>query len=212
MKIALINGSPKIHESASGCVLHELKALLDNTNHMICEYSFKKPQLSSEEMDNLAECNVLVFAFPLYVDGIPSHLLNCLVQLETLFSAIKETNILVYSVINCGFYEGRQNELAIEIMENWCIKAGLKWGQGIAIGAGGMLPMLKNVPNGHGLKKNLERALIHLSNNILKSTSGDNICITANFPRILYKLTAEMGWRQSIKANGLKRKDLFFKK
>ncbi len=212
MIIAFINGSPKTHESSSGCVLHELKALIDNANHEIYEFSFKKPQLSSEETDNLVECDALVFAFPLYVDGLPSHLLNCLVQLETLFSAIKEKNILVYSVVNCGFYEGHQNELAIEIMENWCIKAGLKWGQGLAIGAGGMLPMLKNVPNGHGLKKNLEGTLKQLANNILKSASGQNICITANFPRILYKLAAEMGWRQSIKANGLKRKDLFLRK
>ncbi len=212
MKIALINGSPKSHGSASGCILHELKAFLDNANNMICEYSFRNPQLSSEEIKNLTECNALVFAFPLYVDGIPSHLLNCLIQLETLFSAIKDKNILVYSMVNCGFYEGNQNELAIEIMKNWCIKAGLKWGQGIAIGAGGMLPMLKSVPIGHGPMKNLGRALKQLANNILKSTPDDDIYITANFPRILYKLAAEMGWRQAIKANGLKREDLFLKK
>lgn len=129
-----------------------------------------------------------------------------------LFASIKEKEIIVYSLVNCGFYEGHQNELAIEMMENWCAKAGLKWGQGIGIGVGGMLPSLKRIPMGHGPKKNLQKAFKQLANNILKCTSEENIFITANFPRVLYKLAAEMGWRQSIKANGLKRKDLFLKK
>jgi hypothetical protein len=76
----------------------------------------------------LTECNVLVFAFPLYVDGIPSHLLNCLRKLEKFFGGLDKKDIMVYSLGNCGFYEGDQNKLAIEMMENWCAKAGLKWG------------------------------------------------------------------------------------
>lgn len=71
---------------------------------------------------------------------------------------------------------------------------------------------LKNVPIGYGPKKNLEEVLKQLSYNILKYKSGENRFITANFPRFAYKLVAEMGWRQSIKANGLSRKDLFLRK
>lgn len=212
MKIALINGSPKIENSASGCLLKELKAFLEYNNNIISEYHFNKTQLSREEMEQLAQCNVLIFAFPIYVDGIPSHLLNCLMQLESFFSAIEKKNIIVYSIVNCGFYEGHQTAIAIEMMRNWCIKSGLCWGQGVGVGAGGMLVSIKNVSIGYGPKKNLGVAFKKLADNILKRSSGEDIFITANFPRILYKLAAEMGWRKSIKANGLKRKDLFLKK
>ena len=212
MKIALINGSPKIKDSASDCVLQELKVFLEQQDNIIFEHHFRKPQLSTEEMKDLVECVALVFAFPLYVDGIPSHLLNCLAELESFLLTLNKKEIKVYSLVNCGFYEGHQNKLAIEIMENWCIKSGLKWGQGVGIGAGGMLPSLKNVPSGNGPKKNLEKALNQIANNILKSTSEENIFITANFPRVAYKFAAEMGWRQSIKSNELKRKDLFLRK
>lgn len=212
MKIALINGSPKMKDSASNCILHELKAFLEKNSNIITEYYFRKPQLSKKEMEELIEYDILVFAFPLYVDGIPSHLLNCLIQLEGYFANIKEKEIMVYSLVNCGFYEGHHNELAIEMMENWCAKAGLRWGQGIGIGAGGMLPTLNNIPIGHGPKKNLEKVLKQLADNIVKCASEENIFTTANFPRVLYKLAAEMGWRRSIKANGLKRKDLFLRK
>lgn len=212
MKIALINGSPKIKNSASGCLLSELKTFLEHDNNTISEYYFRSPQLSEKVMHELEEFNVLVFAFPLYVDGIPSHLLNCLIQMEKFFSEIKEKDIIVYSLVNCGFYEGHQNTLAIEIMKNWCEKAELKWGQGVGIGAGGMITALKDVPIGRGPKKSLGLAFEKLTNNILKHSSGDDIFITANFPRIMYKFAAEMGWGKSIKANGLRRKDLFLRK
>jgi len=212
MKIAFINGSPKFKESASGYILEELKALLGKGSNMISEYCFNKPKLSIEDIEQLKECNILVFAFPLYVDGIPSHLLRCIVQLEEFFKGLSRSDIMVYSLVNSGFYEAHQNELALEMMENWCIKSGLKWGQGLAIGGGGMLLSLKNVSVGHGPRKNFDKGLSELAGNILKCTSENNIFINPSFPRILYKLAAEMGWRYSVKANGLRRKDLFTKK
>ena len=163
-------------------------------------------------MRQLAECDALVFAFPLYVDGIPSHLLNSLIQLETYLATIKEKEIMVYSVVNCGFYEGHQNGLTIEMVQNWSLRAGLEWGQGVGIGAGGMLSMLRHIPIGYGPMKNLKKAFTELTNNILNRASGESIFITANFPRFAYKLAGEMEWRQAIKANGLKRKDLFLRK
>lgn len=212
MKIAFINGSPKVKDSASGAILQDLKPLLEKDNNIISEYNFCKPELKDKDIEELAKCDVWVFTFPLYVDGIPSHLLSCLVELETYFAAKKEKDIAVYSLVNCGFYEGHQNRLAIEIMENWCVKTGLKWGQGVGIGSGGMLAGLKNVPMGRGPKKNLGSAFKELVNNISMRNSGENIFISANFPRFLYKLAAEMSWRQAIKANGLKRKDLSLRK
>lgn len=115
MKIAFINGSPKIKDSASSYILQELKVFLKDESNMISEYYFRKSQLSTKEIEQLTEYNILVFAFPLYVDGIPSHLLNCLMQLEKPFANIKEKNIMVCSLVNCGFYEG----LHINLLQKW---------------------------------------------------------------------------------------------
>jgi multimeric flavodoxin WrbA len=212
MNIALINGSPKSKDSASGHVLKALKAFLEPDRNGFTEYSFRKSQVSEEEMKQLGQSDVLVFAFPLYVDGIPSHLLSCLVQLESFFTELCKKDILVYALVNCGFYEGHQNNIAIEMMKNWCAKAGLKWGQGVGIGSGGMLPMLNNIPIGKGPTRNLEAALKQVSGNVIQGMSSEDISITANFPRLLYKLAAEMGWRKAVKENGLKRRDLFMRR
>jgi multimeric flavodoxin WrbA len=212
MKIAFINGSPKVKNSSSGCILQELKPFLDKDNNVISEFFFRKPNLDKKELEEIAECQVLIFSFPLYVDGLPSHLLDCLTQLESYFAAIKEKEITIYSLVNCGFFEGHHNKLAFEIMENWCVKAGLKWGKGVGIGGGGMLLAIKNVPIGHGPKKNLGKAFDKFAKNILSHTSEENLLVSANFPRLLYKLSAEMGWIQAVKANWLKRKDLSLRK
>lgn len=212
MKIAFINGSPKAKESASGCLIEDLKTLLVHDESLTSDFHLRKPILSGKDMEQMAECDALIFAFPTYVDGIPSHLLSCLSQLENFFLDIKEKDIFVYSLVNCGFFEGRQNAVAIEMMKNWCKKAGLKWGQGFGCGAGGMLLSIKKVPFEHWPKKKISKALKELSINVLNRTSGEDIYASVEFPRILYKLAGEMGWRQSIKANGLKRKDLFLQK
>ncbi|MEG0773759.1 hypothetical protein [Clostridium sp.] len=211
MKLAFINGSPKAKDSASESILKGLKNLFAN-DEMISEYHFRTPHVDNKHLEQIAECNVIAIAFPLYVDGIPSHMISCLSKMETFFYASPKHNIKVYALVNSGFYEGKQNSLALEMVENWCEKSGLTWGQGIGIGAGGMLPMISNVPYGKGPKKNLGEALKNLSNNISSYSRGENIFITPNFPRIAYKLSAEAGWRQKIKSNGLSKKDLFLRK
>jgi hypothetical protein len=211
MKIAFINGSPKAKGSASICILEELKAFIDK-QHTFLDYSFRQPGLKLEQMIALSECDVLIFAFPLYVDGIPSHMLHCLIMLEEFFKTVQNKKITIYTFVNSGFYEARQNALAVEMMHHWCKRSGLKWGQGVAIGAGGMLPMVTNVPVGHGPKRNLGNAFKILSTNISNLLEGETIYVTTNFPRFAYKISAEFGWRQRVKANGLKRKDLFRRK
>lgn len=206
MKVALINGSPKTKGSASSTIFSDLKDFLKDA--VILEYSFRKGSLNEEDLNEVSKCEALVFAFPLYVDGIPSHMLRCLLELEGFFKGKEKRNIKVYSLINCGFYEGHQNNVAMEMMENWCSKAGLIWGQGLSIGAGGMLSGMSNLPAGHGPKKNLGKALKELGENISKGNSGENLCINPNFPRLLYKLSGNYSWIQEAKKSGLKRKDL----
>lgn len=206
MKIGLINGSPKMNGSASELFLEELKPFI-NTNNEIVSFEFHKPEIGPEQLAELPLCEALVFAFPLYVDSIPSHLLNCLSDLEETFSK-SEKEITVYALVNCGFFEGVQNDIALEIMENWCKKAHLKWGQGIGIGGGPMMAFLKSVPMGHGPKKNLGHAFSILSNNILKGESGETLFVSPNFPRSAYIFSAHRGWVRQAKANGLKKKEL----
>lgn len=209
MLIGLINGSPKIKNSNSEYLLNELKTLIPDTNEII-EFDAKKI-LSSNDYDKMLSCNTLVFAFPIYVDGIPSHLLNTLLELEERSNLNELNNIMVYTIANCGFYEGSQNGIAIEMMKNWCKKSNFIWGQAIGTGAGEMIGSIKNVPLGHGPKKNLSKVLNTLATNILENKSGEDLLISPNFPKFAFRMAGNMFWNSRAKSNGLKRKELFKK-
>lgn len=93
-----------------------------------------------------------------YIDSIPSHLLRFLVDLEE--HTFQKKDIMVYIIVNNGFYEGKQNRIVIEQMKHWCKAVDLKWGQAIGIGAGEMLPLIKDIPLGYGPQKILGTQLI----------------------------------------------------
>ena len=211
MIITLINGSPKIKNSASESILLALKSQLpDDAN--IKECKFNNAQLNEADLEKIVDSDVLIFAFPLYVDGIPSHLINCLDQIETSFNKVETKKKTVYALVNCGFYEGHQGNIALEMMKNWCTKAKLEWAQGIGIGGGGMLASFEGAPIKQGPMKNLWDALKIMAENISIPHEMDNLYTVPNFPRVLYAMSGNMGWRKQVKENGLKHKDLNTKK
>jgi hypothetical protein len=206
MNITFINGSPKAKDSASQAILNDLKTFLPSQN--ISEIHFSKPRVTEQQIKTLKKSEVIVFSFPLYIDSVPSNLLACMITLE---KALQSLPITVFAISNNGFYEGIQNRYALDVIKNWSLKTKLTWGQGVGVGCGGMMAGLENVPVGKGLKKNFGKALSLLSGNIHNKLSGENIYINANFPRFLYKLMAHIGWRQEIRKNGKKAKDLYRK-
>jgi len=210
LKIALINGSPKVKSSASGFILDELKSYLDG--HTITEFALHASHsITPIELKSLATQDILVFSFPLYVDGIPSHLLRNLTKMGAYIDS-NPLESMVYAIANAGFYEGKQNKNALDMMRRWCEMSDMKWGQGVGIGGGGMLMGLNNIPSGQGPRKNPSLALRTLAKNATEKKSAENLFVSPNFPRFLYKFMAEVGWRLQIRQNGLKMRELFKRK
>lgn len=202
-KIALVNGSPKGKSSASQILLDEFKSCLAGRE----AGEFLVNSSKSDCWEALLDYDVLVLFFPLYVDGIPSHLLSFMRRMERSSSA--RTNPLsVYAVCNCGFYEGIQCRHALDMVKHWCKKAGFAYRQGLGLGGGGMLSAIQNIPYGQGPRKNFSSELQRLAAQTAAAAGGDDRFASPNFPRFLYRLSAEMGWHQLIEKNGLKTRDL----
>ena len=207
MKISIINGSPKAVKSNSEILGNYLLSLLkENEIKKYYSISFK---LNDKIKSEIYNSDVLIFLFPLYVDGLPSNLLKLLVELEKEKVVNLETR--VYCVVNNGFYEGKQNRLASLQMKNWCEKVKAKWGQGIGIGAGELLPYLKKYTLGQGPLKNLENALTKFSSNILTLKSEKDIYINPNWLRSLYFLQGSISWILKARKNNLRIRELFRK-
>lgn len=201
MNILLVNASPKFKDSSSGVILNDLKTFFsDDTVKIIDIHTNKLHDFS--DFDNQ---DAVVFAFPLYVDTVPAHILEVLCRLE---QYLKGRKIKVGAIVNCGFYEGVQNQNAIDIVKIWCHKTGLEWIRGIGIGGGGMLAQVANIPVNAGPKKPIGVALQTLAEDIKAGGEKENLFVSVGLPRFLYIKAAHMGWKNGIKSNGLKVKDI----
>lgn len=203
MKIVCLCGSPKATGSASAYVLKSLTAMLPNAD--VKDFSALPGKIQGL-LPAILECDALVIAFPLYVDGIPGQLLRILSRELQPALAKSGCKAKVYAVINSGFYEARQNKIAMEMLQIWTEKSGLQWGQGLGIGGGGML---QATPMGRGPSVNAAGGLKLLSKNILEGKGGESMFIEPNFPRVLYKTMAHIGWVMQGKKYGNTRKDLY---
>lgn len=205
MTVALINASPKIKGSSSGILLNDLKECL-GTKVDIEEISLRTGKITKEIIEQLKKADTWVVAFPLYVDSLPSHLLACLKQLEKM--TWKKPNLNIYGIANCGFYEGNQAEPALNVLKNWCAKAGCAYKGSLGIGGGGAIAVSGNMSAKAGPRANIYKAMKKFAERIVKKEGEVNKYATVAFPRFIYKIAAQNSWRKMIKANGGTKKDL----
>ncbi len=200
MKILMISASPRPKDSTSTYLLQALKQKLGEHDVTLLRLAHPYSQAAENIAALLHGCQAAVLAFPLYADGLPASLLGVLRLVE---NAVKrgETNCRVYTLVNNGFYEARQNAIAIDMVWQWCEKCGLKRGCAVGVGAG---EMVQTAAPGRGPSTNLGRALDRLAVNILNGAEGEHTYVEPNFPRCLYKLSAHIGFRIQAKKNGLK--------
>ena len=207
MKISIINGSPKAIKSNSEILGNYLSSLLKENK--IKKYYSISFRLNDENKNEIYNSDVLIFLFPLYVDGIPSNLLKLLVEFEK--KKVIKYGTKIYCIVNNGFYEGKQNQLAILQIKNWCEKVKARWGQGIGVGAGELLPYLKKYPLGQGPLKNLGKVLDKFSANILTLKSDEDIYINPNWLKSLYFFQGTISWILKGRKNNLRVRELFRK-
>ena len=205
MRIALINGSPKLKDSASGALLEDMKYFINGEAETV-DVALHTQEVSETAREELERSDVWVFSFPLYVDAVPGHLLSCLVQLEKLRPIWPR--VRVYAIVNCGFYEGIQTQPALEVMSNWCARRGFIWGGGVGVGGGGSLAQMPGKKNGSGPRAPIDKALDLLATAITEDETQENNYVSVAFPRFLYKLAAQLGWRIQLRSNGLKKNAL----
>lgn len=208
MKTTLFNASPKRGKSASGFLLEKLKARLKTDSRLEWnEGAFYAKASFDSAAGCLRESERWVFAFPLYVDGLPGHFLDFLVRLPNTALDLPQ-HPRVYAIVNSGFYEGKQNELALEILSNCCARNGWIWSGGIGVGGGPSLAVLAGAKNGRGPMAPVDAAIDMLAQKIIRGEAAGTVFTQIAMPRFLYKLAGEIGWRQSIRANGGRPRDL----
>ena len=141
MKTVFIDCSPKRRFSASGFIAAMTSLFVfGNKRKMKLRTKADHEGILKE----LEDADAVVFSMPLYVDGVPSHVLPFLKEMEE-WCRNSNPLIRVYVIANNGFIEGRQNEPLMQIMENFCLRSGIEWCGGLGIGGGVMMNVMRIV-------------------------------------------------------------------
>ena len=131
-KLIIINGSPRAPKSNSK---QYIQAFLSAWSGAYEQYSVLQRQHAAC-LEQLRECSDLLLVFPLYTDGLPSGLM------EFLKAMLEQPTapLTVHVIINCGFREHHQNDVAIDMIRLFCKRGGHKLGSVLRMGCGEAFP------------------------------------------------------------------------
>ena len=201
----LLCGSPNAEDGNS---LYMLNALKQAASSDAPVYSaIKSPDISQEAFVRAVESGEpTVLSFPLYADSLPAYFLRFLTRLEKVCAGLNTSRAgRIYVIVNNGFYDAAQNDIAIEIIKRWCERCSLTYGRALAVGAGGMV---KAAPIGKGPMAGLEKELLALADDIQSGKSGETAYVETAMPRWIYRIAGNMSFNIEAKKNGLRKRDL----
>jgi len=139
MKTVFINGSPKKKLSVSQYLI--FLQSLSVKGEKVKEHLRNRSD-HERILNTLKDADAVVFCLPLYVDGVPAHVLSFMKEMEA-FCKENKLRLNVYVISNGGFIEGKQNEPLMQVFENFCKRSGINWCGGIGIGGGVMLNVMR---------------------------------------------------------------------
>jgi len=166
----------------------------------------------AEAYETMASADALVLIFPLYFFCLPGMLMRFL-QDYAAFLAAREPprrSPDVFAVINCGFPEPQINEEALRVVQSFSKAIGAAFCFGVLIGGGGMILGAKGAPFMKPTLTKLEAAFARMRQWVLRqgSPSTDTDVVTVKFPRRLYFMMGNLGWRLQSRRYGVKRREL----
>lgn len=130
-KILILNGSPRAAKSNS----KRYAALFSVSCPLPCDTVSLTPRNHAELAAQLPRYSDLLLVFPLYADALPVGLLDFLKCLEA-HPVPVEARPVVSVLINCGFLEPAQNEIAVRMIRLFCSRNGYRTGSVLMLGSG----------------------------------------------------------------------------
>lgn len=98
---------------------------------------YNKDKTCNELLVAVANADIVVLAFPLYVDSLPAAVIRGLelISRNRKSEPVPKKQRLI-SIVNCGFPEAQHNKTAILICRCFAREAEFEWAGGLALGGG----------------------------------------------------------------------------
>ena len=143
----LLVGSPRGSRSTSASLgnylLERLRERDFDTRWLLAHRAVRDARSRQSLIRSVAQANLVVLAFPLYVDCLPYPMIRTLeiIAAQPLKRAsVKGQNKQrLVAMVSCGFPEAFHNDTALAICRQFARETGRHWAGGLALGSGGVI-------------------------------------------------------------------------
>ena len=210
-RVLLLVGSPKRKRSTSFALGNHLLSRLR-------EHGFEteiritsaplKPDTSGESLlDFIHQADIVILAFPLYVDSLPYpviRILEDIAEYRRKNAPLKDQRLL--AIVNCGFPEAHQNHTALAICRQFAMETGFQWAGGLGLGGGGIingtpLPRMKGVTR--WVIKSLNMTADALASGKPMPPEAVSLMAKPMIPNRMYLFFAGRSWRRTARKHGV---------
>ena len=143
--VSLLVGSPKKKNSSSAILGLYLCNKLDPDKFAyqkvyLRSVLFERGNNSSNWLDDVLKSDLIIFSSPLYVDCLPSYVFQAFKKIyQERKEARNNKDMQFLAIINSGFPESSQSQVALDICHHFARSSKMKWLGGLPLGAGFIL-------------------------------------------------------------------------
>jgi hypothetical protein len=124
-------------EALGGYLMQRLNELGIDTTTMHVARALRTEKHTHQLLEAIDGSELLILAFPLYVDSLPFLLIQALERIAAHRSAQPDVRtVSLAAIANCGFPEAHHNHTALAICREFATQAGFTWSGGLAMGSG----------------------------------------------------------------------------
>ncbi len=209
-RAVLLVGSPRTKKSTShslgGYVLERLEEHSIQTETIYLHTILKSTEKMQAMFDAVDQADLLLLAFPLYVDSLPAPVIEALERIATRRHE-RKTGQMFAAIANCGFPEAHHNDTALAICGTFARQAGFIWAGSLALGAGEGMVHGGRLDEMDGrvtvLKQALKLAAEALAQGQAIPNQAQALLAKPFIPAWLYRLMGSYGWQQQAKGWGM---------
>ena len=210
----LLVGSPKGSLSSSVSLGNSLTSRLEELGLSIdTEYLYKlikKEDGQKKLLSKVEEADLIILAFPLYIDCLPAGVIKALELIADYRQSMSNPKKQGFvAIINCGFPETQHNKTAIAICKIFAREVGFEWKGALALGMGGVVgrkslkeggKMVRNITKGFDIAAQALSEGEKIPEDAIKLV-GEKI-----MPITLYTKMGNLGWNIRAKKFGARKK------
>lgn len=211
----LLVGSPRTRKSTSRAlgeyVLERLSADSIESETLYLHTALRSSEKAQALLAAVDEADVVVLAFPLYVDSLPAPVIEALERIAAHRRDWEHPRRQVFvAIANCGFPEAHHTETALAICETFARQTGFEWAGSLALGGGEGIgasgrPLSELGGRTRPLQKPLRLAAEALAQGQPIPKAAREQLAKPVIPSWLYRRFGAYGWRKQAKQHGVKK-------